>query len=185
MFDDIRKFFEKQIQTVDSSPDSRPNEDEIKLATAALMYEVASADNDLDDSEQQAIEALLAQAFDIGADDSQKLAQLARANAADATSLHAFTSVITRQWAYEDRSRVIEMMWQVALADGRLDDHEHHLMRKLASLLYIPHNAYIAAKIRAQKKLAEAATNSQASSRPVTTTTHPSNTTNALAPNDQ
>lgn len=156
MFDEIRKLFDTQIQSADSTPDNPPNDEEIKLATAALMYEVAGADNNLDETEQQAIEKLLADAFKINAEDSRKLANLARENAVDSISLHSFTSVITKQWAYEDRSRVIEMMWEVALADGRLDDHEHHLMRKLAGLLYIPHNAYINAKIRAQKKLAEA-----------------------------
>lgn len=153
MFNEIRNFFETHTLTSDISDAKQPDEEQIRLATAALMFEVAGADNDLDVSEQQAIIRLLAEMFGMTDVQSEELAELARNHAADATSLHAFTSVITKQWAYEDRSRVIEVMWEVALADGRLDDHERHLMRKLASLLYIPHSDYIAAKIRAQKKL--------------------------------
>jgi uncharacterized tellurite resistance protein B-like protein len=38
----------------------------------------------------------------------------------------------------------------VAAADGRIDAHEEHLLRKLADLLYIPHADYIRAKLAAQ-----------------------------------
>jgi uncharacterized tellurite resistance protein B-like protein len=41
-------------------------------------------------------------------------------------------------------------MWQVAYADNQISAHENHLMRKIASLLYIPHKDYIAAKMCAK-----------------------------------
>jgi len=154
MFNEIHKFIQSQLDPLAKDERAPASDDQIKLATAALMYEVAGADNSLDEREQRTIVQALASAFDISQQDSEKLTELAQAQASDAVSLHAFTSVITKEWPYEERSRVIEMMWDVALADGRLDDHEQHLMRKLASLLYIPHSAYIAAKIRAQEKRA-------------------------------
>jgi uncharacterized tellurite resistance protein B-like protein len=36
------------------------------------------------------------------------------------------------------------------MADGHLDAHELHLMRKIADLLYIGHADYVAAKQRAR-----------------------------------
>ena len=42
-------------------------------------------------------------------------------------------------------------MWQVVYADAELSAHEHHVMRKIADLLYIPHGDYIAAKLRAKE----------------------------------
>jgi uncharacterized tellurite resistance protein B-like protein len=41
-------------------------------------------------------------------------------------------------------------MWQVAYADADLSAHEQHVVRKIADLLYVPHAAYIAAKLRAR-----------------------------------
>jgi len=38
----------------------------------------------------------------------------------------------------------------VAMADGHLDAHELHLMRKIADLLYVGHADYVAAKQRAR-----------------------------------
>ena len=37
-----------------------------------------------------------------------------------------------------EKQRVVEMLWQVALADRRLDKHEDHLVRRIAELLYVP-----------------------------------------------
>ena len=44
-----------------------------------------------------------------------------------------------------------DSLWQVAFADGRLDAHENHFMRKIGDLLYIPHADYVAAKQRARE----------------------------------
>jgi uncharacterized tellurite resistance protein B-like protein len=46
---------------------------------------------------------------------------------------------------------MIEHMWRVAYADAELSAWEQHLVRKVADLLYVPHTAYIAAKLRAQQ----------------------------------
>jgi uncharacterized tellurite resistance protein B-like protein len=51
-----------------------------------------------------------------------------------------------------ERITLIEMLWRVAWADKVLSDHEQHMMRKISSLLYIPHKDYIAAKQRARIK---------------------------------
>jgi uncharacterized tellurite resistance protein B-like protein len=41
-------------------------------------------------------------------------------------------------------------MWRVAYADAELSAYEQHTIRKIADLLYVPHRAYIAAKLRAR-----------------------------------
>ena len=42
----------------------------------------------------------------------------------------------------------IEMIWQVAYADGRLDSHEDYLVHKLATLLRLDHKQLIEAKLK-------------------------------------
>ena len=37
----------------------------------------------------------------------------------------------------DEVSRVIEMAWEVAYADGELHDHEANLLRRLGGLLYV------------------------------------------------
>jgi uncharacterized tellurite resistance protein B-like protein len=46
--------------------------------------------------------------------------------------------------------RMIELMWRVAYADGRLTEHERHVLWRIADLLHIPQGAYVHARMRAE-----------------------------------
>ena len=54
------------------------------------------------------------------------------------------------QFTQAQKIQVVELMWQVAYADGVLDENEHHLISKIAGLLHVTHGEYIAAKINAK-----------------------------------
>ncbi|MBP6761036.1 MAG: TerB family tellurite resistance protein, partial [Thauera sp.] len=68
----------------------------------------------------------------------------------EASDLHRFTSTLARGFSLEQRVGMIEQLWQVAFADGRLSHHETQLMLKLGDLLYIPRGDFVAAKQRAR-----------------------------------
>jgi len=80
--------------------------------------------------------------------DSKALLALAESQAKEATGLHGFTSLINKHWSEQQRLTLVEQMWRVVYADGRLDDHELHLMRKIQRLLHIPQKDFVAAKLR-------------------------------------
>ncbi|MCB2044141.1 MAG: TerB family tellurite resistance protein, partial [Rhodoferax sp.] len=67
------------------------------------------------------------------------------------TDLFAYTSRINEHFDMPQKLRMIEHMWRVAYADGRLSDHERHVMWRVADLLHIPKGAYVHAKIRARE----------------------------------
>jgi uncharacterized tellurite resistance protein B-like protein len=46
---------------------------------------------------------------------------------------------------------MLELMWGVAYADGRVGDHERHLMWRIADLLHVPQGAAVHARMRAQQ----------------------------------
>jgi len=72
-----------------------------------------------------------------------------------ATDYFAFTSRINESYPMEQKIAIIELKWRVAYADGQLSAHENHLMRKIGDLLYIPHGAYVAAKLRAREAVGD------------------------------
>ena len=94
------------------------------------------------------IHALIAGQFALDSEETTHLLSLAKIEMQESPGLHGFTTLINQRWSIEERTRLVEKMWQVVYADGRLDDHEQHLMRKLQSLLHVPHRDYIAAKLR-------------------------------------
>ncbi len=55
-----------------------------------------------------------------------------------AAELFHFTRVINERLSYEQRIELIEMLWEVAYADGALDAYEDSLLRRVGGLIYIP-----------------------------------------------
>ncbi|HSD41429.1 MAG TPA: TerB family tellurite resistance protein [Burkholderiales bacterium] len=143
----IREFFEAHMGSAATERDARHA---VELATAALLVEVGRLDREIDAAERTAMLRAVREKFGLTAEQAETLIGLAEAEARAATDYYQFTSLINRHFSQEQRQRVIELMWQVAYADAELSAHEQHVVRKIADLLYVPHGAYIAAKLRAR-----------------------------------
>lgn len=118
-------------------------EKELGLATAVLLIEVARADFSDDEIEVAAVAELLQDHLDVSSREAARLIDKAQQHADDAASLQAFTRQLHEELDLEEKHRIIEMLWRVALADETLDKHEDHLIRKVAGLLYISHSDLI------------------------------------------
>jgi uncharacterized tellurite resistance protein B-like protein len=123
----------------------------LQLATAVLLVEVMRADPALGVAERQAVVAALREKFALANDDLARLVDLAQETARTASDFFQFTSVVNDRFNHDQKVRIVELMWQVAYADGHLDAHENHLIGKVAELLYVTHGQYIAAKMRAKE----------------------------------
>jgi uncharacterized tellurite resistance protein B-like protein len=147
MLNAIREFFEAHMGSAATGRDARHA---VALATAALLVEVGRLDREIDAAERAVMLRAVREKFGLSAEEAETLIGLAEDEAREATDYYQFTSLINRHFSQEQRQRVIELMWQVAYADAELSAHEQHVMRKIADLLYVPHSAYIAAKLRAR-----------------------------------
>lgn len=130
---------------------SRSGEHSLQLATAVLLVEVMRANADVGAAERRAVLDALREKFALAEDEVERLLELAASTSETAYDLHRFTSEINRRCDPLRRVRIIEYMWQVAFADGKLCAHENHLMRKVADLLYVSHGDYVGAKARARQ----------------------------------
>lgn len=125
----------------------------LQLATAVLLIEVMRADTQSDAAEKATAFALLREHFALGSDELDRLYELAEARADEAIDLHTFTLQLDKNFSATQKQRILELLWRVAYADGKLCAHEAHLMRKLADLLHVPYAAYIGTKLRAAGEL--------------------------------
>lgn len=123
--------------------DAAQREHALRIATALLLLEVAKADYAEDLAEDAAILAALRQFFALGDQEVELLLAEARREADHAVELQQFTRRLHEQLSAAEKLRVIEMLWQVALADDRLDKHEDYTVRKIADLLYVTHSDLI------------------------------------------
>lgn len=136
-----------------SAPAAQPADEEhkLQLATAVLLVEVMRADPATSDAERQAVLAALRRNFPLSEDELARLVELAQDQSRAAGDYYAFTSSLNDRFSQPQKVRVIEYMWQVAYADGHLDEHENHVISKVAGLLHVTHGEYIAAKLHAKQ----------------------------------
>ena len=136
------------------SPEAEPQalEHALQLATAVMLVEVMRADASFEPSERAVVRQALAAKFQLAEDEAARLAELAEATAKEATDLYAFTSRINERFDMAQKLRMIEYMWQVAYADGRLSAHERHVLWRIADLLHVPQGAYVHARMRAEQQ---------------------------------
>ncbi|MFZ4535004.1 TerB family tellurite resistance protein [Propionivibrio sp.] len=150
MIASIKGFFSQFIEP-GTSQSAAGSEKALQIATAALLLEMMRMDDHIAVEERNSIVATLRQQFGLDAEQLETLLGLAEQEAGQASGYYQFTSLINKACNAEQKIRIIENMWQVAMADGHLDAHELHLMRKIADLLYVGHADYVAAKQRARQ----------------------------------
>jgi uncharacterized tellurite resistance protein B-like protein len=122
---------------------------DIERAAAALMIEMSRADHQVDEREQTLIATALGSVFSLSQAEVEELMSHGSNHADDATSLYEFTSVLNTQFDHEQKVHFVEQLWRIAYADGELEKHESHLVRKVADLLHLRHREYIGGKLRA------------------------------------
>jgi uncharacterized tellurite resistance protein B-like protein len=123
--------------------DPAAREHALRVATALLLIEVAKADFAADVAEDETMLASLKQFFALDDVAAELVLEEARSASDQAVELQQFTRRLHEQLSVVEKQRVVEMLWQVALADSRLDKHEDHLVRRIAELLYVPHSDLI------------------------------------------
>jgi uncharacterized tellurite resistance protein B-like protein len=130
---------------------SEEPERSLALVAAALLYEVARADFQQDAAEEAALSRALLNAFDLNPEEMTRIQQQASTQVDQATSLYEFTRIINDRADAAEKYSMIELMWEVAYADGEISKYEEHLIRRVAELIYVSHPDFIRAKHNAAK----------------------------------
>lgn len=119
-----------------SGADPAPvTETDARVALAALLVRAARTDGDYAPEEKTRIDRILATRYALDTDAAATLRREGEEAEADAPDTVRFTRAIKDAVAYEHRTKVVEALWQVVLADGDRADPENALLRLTASLL--------------------------------------------------
>ena len=110
---------------------------ELAELVTALMVEAAAADGHIGAAETRLISDCVSSQFNLSDDEMKQILDHALDEAKNRIELHSLISRLRNRSGYEERIGVIEMVWMVVLADGRLDKIERQLMRRLAGLLFV------------------------------------------------
>lgn len=153
MIRSLQRFFDAFVEPA-SSGGQADGEHAVQVATAALIVEMMRIDDAVSSAELEVAARVLRERFSLDQAETEALLDVAGEQMRDAVGYHDFTSRLNKALTPAQRVKVVEYMWQVAFADGKLDANENHLMRRIGDLLYVSHGDYVAAKIRARAAVA-------------------------------
>ena len=145
MFEHLRKLLR---QSSEKAP-AASGEDEQRLAAAVLLLEVARADYAHAPAERAALRAGLAREFGVPEAALDALLDQAELRAKQSVSLFDFVQTLNRTMSQDAKRALLKLLWEVAHADGRVDPHEEHLLRRIADLLHLSHADFIRGKLEA------------------------------------
>jgi len=128
------------------------SETKIRVATCAVLVEMANSDDDFTKDERDHIIELLRERFDLSLDEAHELIEIAEEELKGSIDIYRFTKTIKRDYSESDRLKVLEEIWKLVYADGELSGREDSLAHKLSFLLGLTHKQLIDAKLKAKGK---------------------------------
>lgn len=131
-------------------------EDETRVAAAALLHHVMNADGVRQDVEWERFKQILAETYAIGGAELDRLARAGERAENEAIDLYAFTSVLKRHLDAEARKAFIGLMWEMVYADGELHELEDNVVWRVAELIGVERRDRIEARRRAAARAAAA-----------------------------
>jgi uncharacterized tellurite resistance protein B-like protein len=129
-----------------SEPQPKYQHDPLRLATAAVLLDIAYADGTFTPAEDGNVESFLTQRFQLQPDDARELLEAADEIRKKTVDHFALTNYIRKNTPLAERIEIVKTMWRLAFSDGKLSDYEGYLVRKLADLLGLEHLVMIDAK---------------------------------------
>jgi uncharacterized tellurite resistance protein B-like protein len=108
-----------------------------RVAAAALLVHVATLDHDLTSPARHKLAALLGERFSLTGALTDELIEAAVAADREAVDFYHFTHLLMRSLDEPGRLRVVEMLWEMAFADGSISEFEDNMMWRMAELLAV------------------------------------------------
>jgi uncharacterized tellurite resistance protein B-like protein len=111
--------------------------DDYRLSAAALLVHVAASDDSFDEAERGVLHDALTQRFDVDADDANALIDSAIAADREAVDLYQFTSMINRALDDDGKRKLVEVLFLMGYADGKLSEFEDNIVWRASELLHV------------------------------------------------
>ena len=141
----------KNIFASDQTLNTEKENTEIDILSG-LMIEAANTDGEVTQEELNKISNSLINTFKEDPKAVEISLTKAFENKDNSKSLYYYTSKLNKSYSNENKIKLIEVLWEIILADNEIHDFETNLIRRLAGLLYISDVECGNAKIRAGKK---------------------------------
>lgn len=153
MLSKIENFIKNTLSPPDEDSSTDQLDHKLKIATAVLFLEMAYIDFNLATEEEEHISNTLVELFKLRPDQVRELIEIARDERDDKHDIWTFAGLIKTNFSREQKKDILEKLWLLIFADGKVDKFEDRLIRKISTLLGLEHGEMITAKLKIKKSL--------------------------------
>lgn len=154
MLTKLEKFIRNTFTPIEGQNTSVNLDERLKIATAVLFLEMAYIDFNLSSEEEEHISSILIELFELNPEQVRELIEVAREERKNKLDIWTFAGLIKTNFSREQKTEIIEKLWTLIYADGKVDKFEDRLIRKISTLLGLEHGQMIAAKLKVKNNLA-------------------------------
>ena len=147
MLDVVKRFFSKVTED-DSRVVDEQRQHDTRVATCALLVEMARIDETFTEAEMDTILSILKEKYGLTREHADALIAEADKALDESVDLWQFARRINENYSNDEKIEIIETLWRIVYVDGKMDKYEHYLMNKLATLLRLSHEQLIDAKLK-------------------------------------
>ncbi len=115
--------------------DLHPDQPELTLAVTKLMVGMMAMDGVMHEEQHNEIVKVLSNRFNLSAGESEDLIQQAKGKEGSELRFQNLVDQINREYDYDQRTNILQELWQVAIADGEINFKEDRYINRLSGLL--------------------------------------------------
>jgi len=152
----LKGFRERALKAIGARKHERAEHQEFDrttIAAATLMVELAHLDTDFDEAERKRIVEIIHTRFKLEPEQVEELLSVAEDRHEEAYANWIFTKTIKENFDLEERGQIMTYLWEIALADGELNDLEADLLLRIGQAIDLPENERIKALLRITARL--------------------------------
>ena len=109
----------------------------LKLIALCLAFEVANADNDIDDQESDLLLEKIKESIDLSVLTEKEIFAVIQEESEKRVSFFDIINDINKNLDKKEKINVLKLLWEIAYADKVLDVNEERIIRRSAEMLGI------------------------------------------------
>ena len=127
---------------------------DFRIAVAALLVYAGNVDGEFVAAERAVVRALLSARLGLSGQDADEMMMLVNSPKLLGDDLDELAQVLRAQLDADGMLRVLEMVWEIVVADARIDPNEAERLARIGAMLRVPAAALDEMGLRYRARLA-------------------------------
>ncbi len=123
MLGKLKEYF-RGTSTLEVNAANAPTDSELQIAVGLLLLQMAGQDDDYAPEEVKTVYRVMQQQFGLSDEETLELLEVADVVRQDKSKVDGYFKAISENYTSDQKKLIFTMLWQVVLADGKVEKFE-------------------------------------------------------------